>query len=62
MNKSSSVITGALGVLCLVSAASAWGGLFNRYNPALISDLGYIGGHGGYAKEFKTSEGRSEVM
>jgi len=37
--------------LCLVSKVTAWGGLFNRYNPAIMGDLGYTGGHGGYAKE-----------
>ena len=31
----------------VVSEVFAWGGLFNRWNPALISDLGYTGGHGG---------------
>jgi len=31
----------------VVSEVCAWGGLFNRWNPALISDLGYTGGHGG---------------
>lgn len=33
---------------CLVvSDVWAWGGLFNRWNPALVSDLGYTAGHGG---------------
>ena len=33
---------------CLVVAdVWAWGGLFNRWNPALVSDLGYTAGHGG---------------
>lgn len=25
----------------------AWGGLFNRFSPEMLSNLGY-GGHGGY--------------
>lgn len=28
-------------------SALAWGGLFNRFSPEMLSNLGY-GGHGGY--------------
>nr|CAD7411199.1 unnamed protein product [Timema cristinae] len=38
-----------LGVLLVVSLGSrpgdAWGGLFNRFSPEMLSNLGY-GGHG----------------
>lgn len=27
----------------------AWGGLFNRFSPEMLSNLGY-GGHGGYGR------------
>ena len=47
--------------LCLVSKVTAWGGLFNRYNPAIMGDLGYTGGHGGYAKELFGASSAGEV-
>ena len=33
-----------------LSKVDAWGGLFNRFNPSMLSDLGY-GGGGSYGKE-----------
>ncbi|XP_019868555.1 ITG-like peptide isoform X2 [Aethina tumida] len=36
--------------LCLVGRqAHAWGGLFNRFSPEMLQNLGY-GGHGGFAR------------
>lgn len=44
----------AKGAIILILVAStayigveAWGGLFNRFSPEMLSNLGY-GGHGGY--------------
>ena len=39
-------------LLCKLSSykVHAWGGLFNRFNPSMLSNLGY-GGSGGYGKE-----------
>jgi hypothetical protein len=30
---------------------SAWGGLFNRFNPSMLSNLGYGGQGGNYGRE-----------
>lgn len=51
----------------LASTANAWGGLFNRFNPALVNDLSGYGSHGGssYGKElYRVAEGRpgAELM
>jgi len=39
-------------LFCILSKSqvNAWGGLFNRFNPSVVSNLGY-GGAGGYGKE-----------
>ena len=39
-------------VVCATfSSVNAWGGLFNRFNPSMLSNMGY-GGHGGnYGRE-----------
>lgn len=39
-------------LFCLLSSSQvhAWGGLFNRFNPSMLSNLGY-GSSGGYGKE-----------
>ena len=38
-------------LFCFLSSSKvdAWGGLFNRFNPSMLSDLGY--GGGSYGKE-----------
>jgi hypothetical protein len=33
------------------STVTAWGGLFNRFNPSMLSNLGYGGHGGGYGRE-----------
>ena len=49
---SRTVIPLCLLVLCFCfSSVTAWGGLFNRFNPSMLSNMGY-GGHGGnYGRE-----------
>ncbi|KAJ9595140.1 hypothetical protein L9F63_013548, partial [Diploptera punctata] len=42
-----SLVSGTLAFLAVLSGVSAWGGLFNRFSPEMLSNLGY-GGHGGY--------------
>lgn len=38
----------AIMVLCLVGRQThAWGGLFNRFSPEMLANMGY-GGHGGF--------------
>ncbi len=37
-------------LLLLSPGASAWGGLFNRFNPSMLSNLGY-GSSGGYGRQ-----------
>ena len=55
-SKAAAVSWAVLVVLCFVcKPVSAWGGLFNRYNPAIMGDLGYTGGHGGYANALFSS-------
>jgi hypothetical protein len=39
-------ICGILLVVSGVSKVQAWGGLFNRFSPEMLSNMGY-GGHGG---------------
>lgn len=39
-------VTAFLAVLLVVQRVSAWGGLFNRFSPEMLANLGY-GGHGG---------------
>lgn len=49
------MVLGLLLALCLASPARAWGGLFNRYNPSLMSD---VYGPGSYGKElYRVAEG-----
>ena len=41
--------------LCLASPIKAWGGLFNRFNPGLMSD---VYGGGSYGKQlYSVAEG-----
>jgi len=42
-----SLFSGTLALLAVLNSVSAWGGLFNRFSPEMLSNLGY-GGHGGY--------------
>ncbi|XP_021918879.1 prohormone-3 isoform X3 [Zootermopsis nevadensis] len=42
-----SFLSGTLTVLALLNSVCAWGGLFNRFSPEMLSNLGY-GSHGGY--------------
>jgi len=42
-----SLLSGTLTLLAVLNSVSAWGGLFNRFSPEMLSNLGY-GGHGGY--------------
>jgi len=42
-----SLLSGTLALLAVLNSVSAWGGLFNRFSPEMLSNLGY-GGHGGY--------------
>lgn len=38
----------AILVLCLIGRQThAWGGLFNRFSPEMLANMGY-GGHGGF--------------
>lgn len=50
--KTSDMFCSAILLFCLLSSSKvdAWGGLFNRFNPSMLSNLGY-GGSGGYGKE-----------
>lgn len=41
-------------VLCLICSGirvNAWGGLFNRFSPEMLANMGY-GAHGGFAQPF----------
>jgi hypothetical protein len=42
-----SLLSGTLALLAVLNSVSAWGGLFNRFSPEMLSNLGY-GGHGCY--------------
>ena len=42
-------VSSVLLVGVLAAGVNAWGGLFNRFNPSMLSNLGY--GGGGYAKD-----------
>lgn len=42
----SSLVTLVTVAACLASGANAWGGLFNRFNPSMLSNLGYGGSYG----------------
>ena len=44
MMKVSLALLGCVWLLC--GGASAWGGLFNRFNPSMLSNLGYGGSYG----------------
>lgn len=47
-------ITAFLAVLLALQRVNAWGGLFNRFSPEMLANLGY-GGHGGVVvSEFST--------
>jgi hypothetical protein len=52
MTTSGAFVLAVLAAYCLAgSTVNAWGGLFNRFNPSMLSNLGY-GGHGGnYGRE-----------
>jgi hypothetical protein len=41
----------ALALCLLVSSTSAWGGLFNRFNPSMLSNLGF-GGSGAASNSY----------
>lgn len=45
--KACAVITLVLVANTAYNGVEAWGGLFNRFSPEMLSNLGY-GGHGGY--------------
>lgn len=42
----SAVLSAALGLALLGGSADAWGGLFNRFNPSMLSNLGYGSSYG----------------
>ena len=46
MRFQASVILAAVAMAFLAGEASAWGGLFNRFNPSMLSNLGYGGSYG----------------
>jgi len=48
--RSANVLLVALCASALYGGAQAWGGLFNRFNPSMLSNLGY-GSSGGYGKQ-----------
>ena len=47
------ILCSTIVLVCFLSSSKvdAWGGLFNRFNPSMLSDLGYGNGGGGYGKE-----------
>ncbi|KAL3286395.1 hypothetical protein HHI36_000904 [Cryptolaemus montrouzieri] len=47
--------------ICLVGqkSADAWGGLFNRFSPEMLANLGY-GGHGSYIQ--RSGEGDEGIL
>ncbi|CAH0551883.1 unnamed protein product [Brassicogethes aeneus] len=46
----------AIFAFCLLGhTAHAWGGLFNRFSPEMLQNLGY-GGHGGFVGELELEE------
>ena len=47
------ILCSTIVLVCFLSSSKvdAWGGLFNRFNPSMLSDLGYGSGGGGYGKE-----------
>ena len=47
------ILCSTIVLVCYLSSSKvdAWGGLFNRFNPSMLSDLGYGNGGGGYGKE-----------
>lgn len=48
---SGKTLLACLAAVCFTtSSVSAWGGLFNRFNPSMLSNLGY-GGGGNYGRE-----------
>lgn len=49
----SRLVYSSIVLFCLLSSSQvhAWGGLFNRFNPSMLSNLGYGGAGGGYGKE-----------
>ena len=51
MKNLSDMLCSTLLLFCFLSSSKvdAWGGLFNRFNPSMLSDLGY--GGGSYGKE-----------
>jgi len=52
MKNNTDMLCSTILLFCLLSSykVDAWGGLFNRFNPSMLSNLGY-GGSGGYGKE-----------
>jgi len=49
---------GLLMALCLASPIKAWGGLFNRFNPSLMSD---VYGAGSYGKQLYSAADGGKV-
>ena len=45
-----SLVLLAVASLAAAPGAEAWGGLFNRFNPSMLSNLGY-GSAGGYGRQ-----------
>ena len=43
---SSVILSAVLGLALLGGSAEAWGGLFNRFNPSMLSNLGYGSSYG----------------
>jgi hypothetical protein len=41
------LLSGTVTILAVLNSVCAWGGLFNRFSPEMLSNLGY-GSHGGY--------------
>jgi hypothetical protein len=49
---SGTTLVACLAAVCLTCpSVSAWGGLFNRFNPSMLSNLGYGGQGGNYGRE-----------
>lgn len=45
-------IVAILAVCLLGQKVHAWGGLFNRFSPEMLANMGY-GGHGGFIQVIK---------
>lgn len=55
------VVATVLCLLCSGVRVNAWGGLFNRFSPEMLANMGY-GAHGGFAQPFIQRAGGEEEL